>query len=1236
MGDRTDEKFDGLMRQAVRSPSLLTPSTRLCGGRYVVRRLLGNGGMGVVYEATDRHRDANIVIKTLTDVSGAAIYQLKREFRALADLTHPNLVGLYELTCDEDLWFITMDHVPGVTLREYLRSHEDWAARHRVIAELAVGIGAIHAARLLHRDLKPSNVMVTPTGRVVILDFGLACQRQHRAGGGTSPASISGTPHYMSPEQAAGGTIARASDWYAFGVMLYEAISDHVPFRGDKRAVMVAKQLQCAPAPAETLSGVDPAVTRLCTALLHRDPNQRPGYTDVARTLPSPDPAPPPPGVGFESPLFVGRTAELTALREALEATHEGRPGVLLLHGPPGVGKTALVTQFLDELTEGDLAVVLRGRCHEHESVPYKAADSLVDALSSYLRRMPTEQTLHLLPRHAHALARVFPVLQRPEIIGRLRQRLPLPPDPAELWSRGQMALKELLGRLAKQTQVVLHLDDAQWSDVDGARLLASVLGPVDAPPLLLICTYRGEEPTAHPGLHTLLEGLRHQEGVDVRELALSGLSEKESKELAEGLLQPSLTRSAAQIAADSEGSPFFITLSAQWALSTLPSGRRDATESIESTLRAHIAQMDRRDQDLLEAICVAGRTVKRDLLRRVADPGDETPALRRLQSAHLLRVASGAGDALAVYHDRIRAAVLNGLAPERLTHWHARYVQALEAAAAVDATHLTYHLLGTGATQRAGASAVDAAKIAEAALAFEQAVELYDVALEHGSWDTDKQVSLLVAKAEALVNGLRAADGGATYMQAAALTTSEATRVALWTQGGEQLLLSGQTHEGLRVLGRAFEAQGLDFDALCAADCGTLMQQLLARGFAFEPTPDASLRPADLRRLQTLWAAALGLVHLRYAETFALALRCTLDALDLGSLPFIIRGLMGVSILEAAMAPGQQQVLMLMKHLCTQSGDDLEQVYLALTEANIAIFNSQPKRMLAASSRALDLLEQSVVGRVKERSIARTLVLSAHFQRGDYAALWRTSMPWLAEARQQNNTYLQTWIRIYLVIHHLAVGEPEQARKSLTRALDHDEDEPSDIVAIAVDQYSALCDAYEGNPSGWRRIAETSETLNRSELAANPLKLLDQAYFQGLVALRLAPGHPEQADLHAAAEQSAAQLESLQTPDGNTLRVDYWVGHAKLLQAGLSATRGDHSAALAFLDGAMADFDAMDSSLSSRACALRRKGQLLGAAEGAALIQEAEDELRRLGVSDLARYCDLFSPGFGEQAGVG
>src|ERR1700738_548021 len=309
--------------------------------RFLVRRRLGAGGMGVVYEAHDCEMDKVVALKTLTRAEAAHIYRFKREFRTLADVSHPNLVALYELTSEGRHWFFTMELVKGVTFIQYIRPETDdsfidsldntlprasprlaadtdseavtelfdsshvslessqmgpfdesaslTTSNYRLdesrlrsaLRQLAEGVNRLHEMGKLHRDIKPSNVLVTEEGRVVLLDFGLVEDIEPEL----HETLLAGTPDYMSPEQGAQKAISKASDWYSVGVILSQALTGRLPFRGRFFEVMMRKQTRDPIQPSEINREVPRDLNDLCVKLLRRDAEDRPTGREVLRAL---------------------------------------------------------------------------------------------------------------------------------------------------------------------------------------------------------------------------------------------------------------------------------------------------------------------------------------------------------------------------------------------------------------------------------------------------------------------------------------------------------------------------------------------------------------------------------------------------------------------------------------------------------------------------------------------------------------------------------------------------------------------------------------------------------------------------------------------------------------------------------------------------------------------------------------------------------------------------------------
>ncbi len=395
---------------------------------YAVEEWLGEGGMGVVYRARELETDRVVALKMLKRMDPNGIYRLKREFRTLVEIAHPNLVRLHALRCVDDAWFFTMELIEGRAFLEFLgvdpwrssspppsgltatvdgpeaspASRDQRVDDERVelllrssFSQLVQGIAAVHRAGKIHCDIKPSNLMVDATARVVVLDFGVSSFFGQSDPLMTLETGMAGTPEYMSPEQIAGEPLGPPSDLHAVGAVLYEALSGTRPFSGPRQAMMDRKLREMPPPPSSVRPVPAKDLESLCMDLLARRPEERPTAREVlarlghslrpGQSIPPtllsaydsavlPERSSPPPSSIRPSIGLVGRTAELAWLSAAANDVGPSRPVVAIVTGASGVGKSALVDTFAREVSVAP-TVLLHGRCYESESVPFKAFD---------------------------------------------------------------------------------------------------------------------------------------------------------------------------------------------------------------------------------------------------------------------------------------------------------------------------------------------------------------------------------------------------------------------------------------------------------------------------------------------------------------------------------------------------------------------------------------------------------------------------------------------------------------------------------------------------------------------------------------------------------------------------------------------------------------------------------------------------------------------------------------------
>ena len=493
------------------------------------------------------------------------------------------------------------------------------------------GTSALHRAGILHRDIKPSNVRVTKEGRIVLLDFGLAAHMEESGQYQTVEQHVVGTFAYMAPEQAGGSPISPASDWYSVGVMIYQALTKGaLPFSGNSYRGLLEKQQKEARPPCELAADLPEDLNALCVGLLRRDPGERLTDLQIRKLIDTPSDASDGRPPVRERNLLLGREKQLSALRGAYQSMRTGQAVVAYVHGRSGMGKTALMQHFLQELAQSKQTVILAGRCYEHEAVPYKALDSLIDALSRYLRQLSYESVQAVLPRDVHSLVRVFPALGQVKAIAQAPHPALDIPDQQELRRHAIAALRELLSRIADRWPVVLAIDDLQWGDLDSGALLLDLLRPPDAPVVLLICTYRSEDVDASPCMKLLLNAAGKNEWIlDQQSVAVESLSAADSRKLALqtlGRIDSTTACLADRISQEAGGDPLFVQelvrhIQKKADQNSPGENASPATIlSLENVLWSRIQRLPENAYRLLEVIAVAGRPLIQTIACRAAE----------------------------------------------------------------------------------------------------------------------------------------------------------------------------------------------------------------------------------------------------------------------------------------------------------------------------------------------------------------------------------------------------------------------------------------------------------------------------------------------------------------------------------------------------------------------------------------------------------------------------------------
>jgi len=1263
--------------------------------RFEIRRQLGSGSFGAVFEAFDHERQTLVALKRPHEATAQALYLFKQEFRALADISHPNLACLHELHADAEPWFFTMERVDGVNFLDYLRrepgpefptavsssanpvhssSHlidthsthdglseadsssissmqspaelSPWADSAQpspppdfervrdALWQLTEGLTTLHAAGKLHRDLKPSNVLVTTENRVVLLDFGLVIEKEASARRDPREGKPAGTPAYMAPELIRGDPASEASDWYSVGVMLYQALTGCLPFPKNYHRQM-AHKLQEDPIPPRVLVHTIPTeLDLLCTALLQRTPEFRPRgrqileYLQTSNRIPGTDWNPAP------SPLAARiRQAELQALLEHFAKSRKGECSIAFLHGPSGMGKSYLTRLFLKEVQQrASTAILLQGRCYEQESVPYKALDGLVDALSQYLRRLSTDEQTAILPEHIHALVRLFPVLDQFHNASSSRNASDIP-DAQELRHRAFLALREILSNIAAKRPLVLVIDDIQWGDLDSATFLSEILRPPDAPPIMLLICYRGDEVEHSPALKFLCSTLS-ENYENILDLSLHELPLGEARHLALTMLgsaDPQAESQAEWIALESGGNPFFVGELARYFRQPGSADPLKGTRKLDDYIRLRVSSLQEQPRRILEAMAVAGYPLAWDTLQQACSAGEwGDKALAYLRSSRLVRTHSGGRRKMVeTYHDRIREALASTIAPDRRCRIHLRLAQVLENSSSPDVRALAFHFESAGDPRKAADYASLAGDQAMGTLAFDQAAEFYRKALDLRMATDPNVPKLWKHLAEALANAGRSPDAGTAFLRATEGAAPEAI-TRLQRRAAEEYLRGGLIDKGVATLRKVLATLNMDLPATPSKAIASILWHrlhLLIRGLDFVERPQEDIPPEQLERIDILWAVAMGLGPvdaLRGADFQTRQLLLTLDAGE----PFrVVRALAHETIFVASRG---------IRSL--EKTRKLQAMTLALAE-RIGHPNPRSRAYLAAGiaatmqgrwtaakeflDRAETILKQHCTGMDYELHIAQHQSLLCLSVMGELQTLRHRLGTLLQEVREKGDLMSTTTLRTSLsYLPALAADDPARARKETGSAIGEWSRNGFHTQHLYHLVSRVNIELYAGDPWTAREsLEEHWETIKHSKLLSVQtlrITMLELRARAALACAALVASPEDRKILLREAQQDFRHIQSEKIAYGDALALKLQAIWAQLSQ--------HPDQALELLIQSEVSFEACSMRLHTMAIRLVR-GRLLGD-KGHELTVSAETWMKEQGIKNPARFAGMHLPG--------
>ena len=630
---------------------------RIISGRYKIEHKIGEGGTSVVYLGHDtKNNKRKVAVKMLRKnrISRRIedIIRFRNEAGTVSKLNNPNIIKVYEIDEFEDSHYIVMEYIDGKSLQNIMKEGNDYNLNKilDIITQISDTLGYIHNAGMVHRDLKPSNIMINEKKETKLIDFGLAQIKEFSKIKSTE--TIVGTFSYMSPEQCGviKRTIDERSDLYSLGIIFYQLLTDQLPFNGNSISSIIHQHIAKTPeSPRKRRKDIPEVLGKIMLKLIEKDPEKR---YQSARGLLN-DLAKYKKGernfvLGLKDKLvklsyrtiLIGRDEELNQLKTIFNDALNGKGSVCLIDGQAGRGKTRLVEELQDYVYAKDGSII-SGKCFSGDNkMPYgvfkETLNVYITKYNNYSEKKRSEVKEKIkkgLGELGMIILNLNPIMK--EIIGECPPLVELEPDREN--KRFLMVVSRFFQELALiEDGLVFILEDLQWSDEAGHKLMMEITQNISGFPLLIIGTYRNNEVNKAHELKKYIEISKENE-LPLHEIHIDLFDKKKMNQFISHLLhenEENTTEISDFILQKSKGNPFFATevlkqlinenalfyKDSNWNINHKILDKMEISSSILEIVLKRISLLNKKEINILSYAAVIGRRFDIKLLFKLTE----------------------------------------------------------------------------------------------------------------------------------------------------------------------------------------------------------------------------------------------------------------------------------------------------------------------------------------------------------------------------------------------------------------------------------------------------------------------------------------------------------------------------------------------------------------------------------------------------------------------------------------